>query len=229
MGIFPLAKSPPSPHMFLRWLKVKILRDPARNAFLLTCGPRCPKFTFPIVHPSHDTGLLQTWCSFGFTYLAFAPVLGEWHVGYRDHRPDKSTLRDLGSPWWAPLHRPPAIIHTHKQAEVDVSGYGSVSVTGVVRLCPSHPAPRDALSSTFSHPAIINDTLSNYSTYTDTIIRGTTFANSPSLGRSSRAAYCLFLLGSILQPFPSSRPYDSVHQSMGLTYLPCSAQRSLFR
>ena len=122
----------------------------------------------------------------------------------------------------------------------------------MTRFYPSHPASRDALSSTFSYPilglytdnasaplnaraglrkvykfglyshcacvnetagactrstiayqfqpyeAITNDMPSNYSTHTDNIIGGTTFANSSSLGRSSRTAYYLLLLGSTL-------------------------------
>jgi len=45
---------------------------------------------------------------------------------------------------------------------------------------------------------ITNDMLSNYSGYTDAIIHNATFADSTSLGRSSRSAYYLLLLGSIL-------------------------------
>ena len=45
---------------------------------------------------------------------------------------------------------------------------------------------------------ITNDMLSNYSGYTDAIIHNATFADSSSLGRSSRSAYYLLLLGSIL-------------------------------
>jgi len=117
---------------------------------------------------------------------------------------------------------------------------------------PSHPALRDALSSTFSSPvlglytnnvsaplhahaglrqiyrfgtsshcAFVNETagrcihntfaypfqpctvitgdmLSNYSDYTNTILRNSAFADSSSLGRSSRAANCLLTLGTIL-------------------------------
>ena len=48
------------------------------------------------------------------------------------------------------------------------------------------------------YTVITNDMLSNYSDYTDTIIHNSTFANSPSLGRSSRAAYYLLLFGLIL-------------------------------
>lgn len=48
------------------------------------------------------------------------------------------------------------------------------------------------------YTAITNDMLSNYSTYTDAIIRDTAFANSSSLGRSSHTAYYLLLFGSIL-------------------------------
>ena len=40
--------------------------------------------------------------------------------------------------------------------------------------------------------------LSNYSDYTNTILRDTAFANSLSLARSSRAANCLLSLGTIL-------------------------------
>ena len=39
---------------------------------------------------------------------------------------------------------------------------------------------------------------SNYSDYTNTILRNTAFANSSFLARSSRAAYCLLLLGTII-------------------------------
>jgi hypothetical protein len=45
---------------------------------------------------------------------------------------------------------------------------------------------------------ITSDMLSNYSGYTDAIIRNATFASSSSLGASSRSAYYLLLLGSIL-------------------------------
>jgi len=45
---------------------------------------------------------------------------------------------------------------------------------------------------------ITNDMLSNYSGYTDAIIHNATFASSSSLGKSSRSAYYLLLLGSIL-------------------------------
>ena len=45
---------------------------------------------------------------------------------------------------------------------------------------------------------ITSDMLSNYSGYTDAIIHNATFADSSSLGRSSRSAYYLLLLGSIL-------------------------------
>ena len=38
---------------------------------------------------------------------------------------------------------------------------------------------------------------SNYSDYTDSIIRNTTFANSPSLGRNTHAAYPLLLIGTL--------------------------------
>jgi len=48
------------------------------------------------------------------------------------------------------------------------------------------------------YTVITNDMLSNYSGYTDAIIHNATFAASPSLGRSSRSAYYLLLLGSIL-------------------------------
>ena len=40
--------------------------------------------------------------------------------------------------------------------------------------------------------------LSNYSDYTNTILHDSTFAYSSSLGRSSRAANCLLLFGTIL-------------------------------
>ena len=45
---------------------------------------------------------------------------------------------------------------------------------------------------------IANDIPSNYSNYTNTILHNPTFDNSSSLARSSRAACCLLLLGSIL-------------------------------
>ena len=45
---------------------------------------------------------------------------------------------------------------------------------------------------------ITNDMLSNYSDYTDTILRNAAFANSSLLARSSRAAYYLLLHGTIL-------------------------------
>jgi hypothetical protein len=45
---------------------------------------------------------------------------------------------------------------------------------------------------------ITSDMLSNYSGYTDAIIHNATFADSSSLGKSSRSAYYLLLLGSIL-------------------------------
>ena len=46
--------------------------------------------------------------------------------------------------------------------------------------------------------AITNDMLSNYSDYTDSLVHDATFADSSSLGRSSRAAYYLLLFGLIL-------------------------------
>jgi len=45
---------------------------------------------------------------------------------------------------------------------------------------------------------ITDDMLSNYSDYTNTILRDSAFANSSSLGRSSRAANYLLFLGAIL-------------------------------
>jgi hypothetical protein len=48
------------------------------------------------------------------------------------------------------------------------------------------------------YTVITNDMLSNYSGYTDAIINNATFADSSSLGASSRSAYFLLLLGSIL-------------------------------
>ena len=48
------------------------------------------------------------------------------------------------------------------------------------------------------YTVITSDMLSNYSGYTDAIIRNATFASSSSLGASSRSAYYLLLLGSIL-------------------------------
>ena len=48
------------------------------------------------------------------------------------------------------------------------------------------------------YTVIAKDVPSNYSNYTNTILHNSTFANYPSLARSSRAACCLFLLGSIL-------------------------------
>jgi len=45
---------------------------------------------------------------------------------------------------------------------------------------------------------IANDMLSNYSDYTNTILRNSAFADSSSLARRSRAAYYLLLLGFIL-------------------------------
>ena len=116
VGAFALGKSPPSPHMSLQWLKANILRDPARNAFFLTCGPKCPKFTSPIAHPSHNAGYLRPCCSFGFTRVTFTPLLDEQHVRHRDHRPDKLTPRGkcpLGPLLWAPSHHLHAIIHAH--------------------------------------------------------------------------------------------------------------------
>lgn len=48
------------------------------------------------------------------------------------------------------------------------------------------------------YTAITDDMLSNYSDYTNTILRNTTFANSSSLARSSRIACYLLFLGPIL-------------------------------
>ena len=48
------------------------------------------------------------------------------------------------------------------------------------------------------YAVITSDMRSNYSDITDAIIRNSTFANSLSLGRSSRAAYYLLLFGLIL-------------------------------
>jgi len=48
------------------------------------------------------------------------------------------------------------------------------------------------------YTVITNDMLSNYSGYTSAIIPNATFADSSSLGKSSRSAYYLLLLGSIL-------------------------------
>ena len=48
------------------------------------------------------------------------------------------------------------------------------------------------------YAVITSDMLSNYSGYTDAIIHNATFADSSSLGASSRSAYYLLLLGSIL-------------------------------
>jgi len=48
------------------------------------------------------------------------------------------------------------------------------------------------------YTVITSDMLSNYSGYTDAIINNATFADSSSLGASSRSAYYLLLLGSIL-------------------------------
>jgi len=48
------------------------------------------------------------------------------------------------------------------------------------------------------YTVITNDMLSNYSGYTNAIIHNSTFANSASLGASSRAAYGLLLLAAIL-------------------------------
>ena len=48
------------------------------------------------------------------------------------------------------------------------------------------------------YTVLTGDMLSNYSGYTDAIIHNATFANSSSLGESSRSAYYLLLLGSIL-------------------------------
>ena len=45
---------------------------------------------------------------------------------------------------------------------------------------------------------VAKDVPSNYSNYTDTILRNPAFADSSLLARSSRAASCLLLLGSIL-------------------------------
>jgi len=48
------------------------------------------------------------------------------------------------------------------------------------------------------YTVITGDMLSNYSGYTNAIIHNATFANSSSLGASSRSAYFLLLLGAIL-------------------------------
>ena len=48
------------------------------------------------------------------------------------------------------------------------------------------------------YTVITGDMLSNYSGYTSAIIPNATFADSSSLGASSRSAYFLLLLGSIL-------------------------------
>ena len=48
------------------------------------------------------------------------------------------------------------------------------------------------------YTVITSDMLTNYSGYTDAIIHNATFADSSSLGKSSRSAYYLLLLGSIL-------------------------------
>jgi hypothetical protein len=48
------------------------------------------------------------------------------------------------------------------------------------------------------YTVITNDMLSNYSGYTNAILNNATFADSSSLGGSSRSAYYLLLLGSIL-------------------------------
>lgn len=48
------------------------------------------------------------------------------------------------------------------------------------------------------YTVITGDMLSNYSGYTDAIVHNATFAGSSSLGKSSRSAYYLLLLGSIL-------------------------------
>lgn len=48
------------------------------------------------------------------------------------------------------------------------------------------------------YTVITNDMLSNYSDYTDVIIRNATFADSSSLGKNSRAAYYLLLFGLVL-------------------------------
>ena len=37
-----------------------ILPQSAANTSALTCGPKCPEFTSPIAHPSHDTGYVQS-------------------------------------------------------------------------------------------------------------------------------------------------------------------------
>ena len=44
---------------------------------------------------------------------------------------------------------------------------------------------------------ITEDMPSNYSDYTDSIIRNTTFANSPSLERNSHVAYSMIMLGTL--------------------------------
>lgn len=64
-------------------------------------------------------------------------------------------------------------------------------------------------SPTFAYPfhpytVITDDMSSNFSAYTDTVIRNATLANSSSLGRSSRIGYYLLLVGLILQTGPRS-------------------------
>ena len=75
------------------------------------------------------------------------------------------------------------------------------------------------------YTAITSDMLSNYSTYTDAIIRDTTFASSSSLGRSSHTAYCLLLLGSILSIISiitSVRSRPLIFGLGSLTFVPLS-------
>lgn len=73
------------------------------------------------------------------------------------------------------------------------------------------------------YTVITNDMLSNYSGYTTAIIHNATFANSSSLGGSTRAAYYLLLLGAIVAVFSLVMSVRSCYRHLVLAHL-CFAQ-----
>lgn len=70
------------------------------------------------------------------------------------------------------------------------------------------------------YTVINNDMLANYSGYTAAIIHNATFANSDSLGGSSRSAYYLLLLGAIVSIVSLVTLVRSHYKSLILAHLP---------
>ena len=90
----------------------------------------------------------------------------------------------------APLHSRAGLRKVYKFGLYSHCAY----VSSTAALCAD-----DTIAYQFQPCTVItSDMLSNYSDYTNTILRNATFANSSLLARSSRAAYYLLLLGTIL-------------------------------